>query len=107
MAFYRASIGGGGGGSEGSLVQYAYKALNATQTYSGLTIGKTYTYFCGYNGTRACAVASVTGGTFTEKQNVTASSGSYSVTWIVPISSTITITQQSTSSGGVLKLLFD
>ena len=107
MAYFR-GIGGGGASSGGvELVEAPVSAaLNTPKTYTNLEVGKTYTYFVFQSGSRDCAVASVTNGTYTEKEKQTSSSMSYSIGWIVPTSTSITVTMNSASSAGVFKVLF-
>ena len=92
--------------SYGVLMDYTFQALNVDKTYTDLEIGKTYTYVCVVNATRDCRIGSVTGGNFYEEQYASASSGSYTVNWIVPTSTSITIHHSSSSSGGVMKMLY-
>ena len=108
MALFRCSSGGGGASSGGvDFVETPIaQAINTAKTYNNLEVGKTYTYFCIQSGSRDCGVGSVTNGTFTEKEKYASSSLSYSVYWIVPTSSSITITMSSSSSGVILKTLF-
>ena len=81
------------------------QALNTAKTYTGLEKGKAYTYIAIQTGTRDCTVGSVTNGTYTEKDNQSSSSMSYSIGWIVPTDTSITVNMSSTSSGTIVKML--